>query len=165
MPPKPVELIEDILPAGPCVGCVEGGMEGGQPEGVLQGLVEQVQRIVATPPTPQPKPEAVGKPAAAPAPPAPVTVSKGVQLAKLIRQVIPTYPPLAKSARISGLVQLVGVISKDGTIKELRIISGHPLLAPAALEAVRQWVYRPTLLNGEPVEVIAPIDVHFKLGQ
>jgi protein TonB len=57
------------------------------------------------------------------------------------------------------------VIAKDGTIRQLQVISGHPLLANAALEAVRQWVYRPTILNGEPVEVIAPIDVVFTLGQ
>ena len=92
-------------------------------------------------------------------------VSGGVQMAKLIRKVIPIYPPLAKSARISGVVHLVGTIAKDGTIRNLQLISGHPLLARAAIEAVEQWVYQPTLLNGEPVEVIAPIDVSFTLSQ
>jgi protein TonB len=78
---------------------------------------------------------------------------------------IPEYPALAKAARISGVVHLIGIIARDGTIRNLQLVSGHPLLAHAAMEAVEQWVYRPTLLNGEPVEVIAPIDVYFTLGQ
>ena len=82
-----------------------------------------------------------------------IKVGGNVQSAKLVRQPRPVYPPLAKQARISGVVKLSAVISKDGTIKELQVISGHPLLVPAALEAVKQWVYQPTLLNGEPVEV------------
>jgi protein TonB len=98
-------------------------------------------------------------------PPGPIRVSGGVQLAKLVRKVIPEYPPLAKTARVSGVVHLLGVIAKDGTIQNLQVIGGHPLLTRAALEAVRQWIYQPTLLNGQPVEVIAPIDVNFTLGQ
>jgi len=78
---------------------------------------------------------------------------------------IPEYPPLAKSARISGVVHLIGIIGRDGTIRNLQLVSGHPLLARAALEAVQQWIYQPTLLSGEPVEVIAPIDVYFTLGR
>ena len=88
-----------------------------------------------------------------------------MQQAKLVRQPRPTYPPLAKQARIQGVVRLSAVIAKDGTIQELSVISGHPLLAPAALEAVRQWVYQPTTLNGEPVEVSTQIDVNFTLSQ
>jgi protein TonB len=94
-----------------------------------------------------------------------VSVSQGVQMAKLIRKVKPEYPALAKAARISGVVHLIGVIGKDGTIQNLQLISGHALLARAAIEAVRQWVYRPTLLSGQAVEVIAPIDVNFTLTQ
>jgi periplasmic protein TonB len=86
-------------------------------------------------------------------------------MAKLIRKVIPEYPPLAKAARISGVVHLMGTIAKDGTIRNLQLIGGHPILARAALEAVEQWVYEPTLLNGEPVEVIAPIEVDFTLAR
>jgi len=86
-------------------------------------------------------------------------------MAKLLRKIIPEYPSLAKVARVSGVVRLLGVIAKDGTIRNLQLVSGHPLLARAALEAVKQWVYQPTLLNGQPVEVIAPIDVNFTLGQ
>ncbi len=109
------------------------------------------------PPTPTPHPP---KPTSGP-----MRVSKGVQMAKLVKQVIPTYPPLAKNARISGVVHLVGIIAKDGTIRNLQLIDGHPLLARAAIEAVAQWVYKPTLLSGEPVEVICPIDVNFTLSQ
>lgn len=85
-------------------------------------------------------------------------------MAKLVKRVIPEYPSLAKTARVSGVVHLIGVIAKDGTIQHLQLISGHPILARAAMEAVRQWVYQPTLLNGQPVEVIAPIDVNFTLS-
>ncbi len=86
-------------------------------------------------------------------------------MAKLIRKVIPDYPTLARTARISGIVNLVGTIGKDGAIRNLQLVSGHPMLARAAMDAVKQWVYEPTLLNGEPVEVIAPIEVSFTLGR
>jgi periplasmic protein TonB len=99
------------------------------------------------------------------APSGPIRVGGDVQMAKLLKKIIPEYPALAKAARVSGMVRLLGVIAKDGTIRNLQLVSGHPLLARAALEAVKQWVYQPTLLNGQPVEVIAPIDVNFMLGQ
>ncbi len=96
---------------------------------------------------------------------APIRVGGSVQMAKLIRKVLPVYPALARTARISGVVHLMGIIGKDGTIRDLQLIGGHPMLAHAAMEAVEQWIYEPTLLNGEPVEVIAPIEVKFTLGQ
>ena len=82
----------------------------------------------------------------------------------LIRKVLPVYPALAKQMRLSGEVRLQGIIGRDGTIQKLEVISGHPLLVGAAIDAVKQWVYRPTTLNGEAVEVIAPIQVRFVLG-
>ena len=94
-----------------------------------------------------------------------IQVGGNVLEAKLVNRVMPVYPPLARQARISGTVRLEGIISRDGRVVNLQVISGHPLLINAAVEAVRQWVYRPTLLNGEAVEVIAPIDVHFTLAQ
>ena len=100
-----------------------------------------------------------------PPPSGPIRVSEGVQMAKLINRVMPIYPPLAKITHTSGVVHLIGIISKDGTIRDLKVISGHPLLTKAALDAVSQWVYKPTLLNNEAVEVIAPIDVNFTLSQ
>jgi protein TonB len=86
-------------------------------------------------------------------------------MAKLLRKVIPEYPALARSARISGVVRLIGTIGEDGAIRNLQLVSGHSLLARAAMEAVQQWIYKPTLLNGKPMEVIAPIEVTFSLGQ
>lgn len=88
-----------------------------------------------------------------------------VQTAKLINRVLPVYPALARQARVQGTVSLIAVIGTDGNVRELRVVSGHPLLVQAALQTVRQWVYKPTMLNGFPVEVESPIDVHFTLGQ
>jgi len=82
----------------------------------------------------------------------------------LVHQVKPLYPPIAMQARIQGTVVLQAVIGKDGTVQDLHLISGHPMLAPAAIEAVRQWRYRPYLLNDEPVEVDTQINVNFTLG-
>ena len=82
----------------------------------------------------------------------------------LVHQVKPQYPELAMKARIQGTVVLQAVIGKDGTVQDLRLVSGHPMLAPAAIEAVRQWRYRPYLLNSEPVEVDTQINVNFTLG-
>jgi periplasmic protein TonB len=82
----------------------------------------------------------------------------------LIRRVTPTYPPLARSARIQGPVVLFAVISKAGTIDNLRVVSGHPMLVPAAIAAVSQWRYRPYILNSEPIEVETQITVNFLLG-
>ena len=114
-------------------------------------------------------------PAAAPPPPpvkeapkaAPqrIRVGGNVQQANLIRKIQPVYPPLAKQARIQGVVHFTAIIGKDGTIQNLTLISGHPLLVEAARQAVSQWQYKPTLLNGEPVEVVTQIDVNFTLSQ
>jgi len=95
----------------------------------------------------------------------PITVTSDIQAAKLIRKVIPVYPRLAIAARISGTVHLTGIIGKDGLIQQLEVIDGPPMLVQAAVDAVRQWVYRPTLLSNKPVEVIAPINVNFTLSQ
>jgi protein TonB len=98
-----------------------------------------------------------------PDPPRIIRVSD-LRTAQLLHRVEPRYPTLARQARISGTVQLEGIIATDGHLRQLTVISGHPLLAPAALEAVRQWIYAPTVLNGAPVEVIAPILVTFHLN-
>jgi protein TonB len=87
-----------------------------------------------------------------------------VEQAKLIFKPSPEYPPLAKMARIQGTVRLEAIIAKDGPIQDLKVLSGHPLLVKSALDAVKQWRYQPTLLNGEPVEVITEIDVNFTLA-
>ena len=77
----------------------------------------------------------------------------------------PLYPPLARQTRISGTVRPHAIIAKNGTVEQLEVISGHPLLVQAALDAVRQWKYQPTTLNGEAVEVDTTIDVIFSLNQ
>ena len=95
--------------------------------------------------------------------PSRVRVGGAVQSANLISQVAPVYPPLAKQARIQGEVVLEAIIGREGDVTNLRVVSGHPLLVEAALTAARQWKYRPTLLNGQPVEVVSQVTVPFKL--
>jgi protein TonB len=95
----------------------------------------------------------------------PVRMGGAVSEANLIRRVQPLYPPLAKTTHVEGTVEFTATISKEGTIENLQLVRGHPLLVNAAREAILQWRYRPTLLNGEPVEVITDILVKFTLGQ
>ena len=165
VPKEIAQIKEEELPpatsgAVGVVGGVPGGVAGGTPGGVLGGIIGSVP--TAAPPPPPPPPVKKEGP---PPPPKRITIGGNVQQAKLVRQPKPVYPPLAKQARISGIVHLAAVISANGTIQDLKVISGHPLLIPAALEAVKQWVYQPTLLNGEPVEVQTQIDVNFTLSQ
>jgi protein TonB len=163
--PKEIATIkeEELPPAtsgvAGVVGGVPGGVAGGTPGGVLGGIIGSVPTAALPPPPPPPVK------AEKPKTPQRITIGGNVQQAKLVRQPKPVYPPLAKQARISGVVHLAAVISKDGTIQDLKVISGHPLLIPSAIEAVKQWVYQPTLLNGEPVEVSTQIDVNFTLSQ
>lgn len=110
----------------------------------------------ATPPPVPPPPSVVTKTQL-------VRQSAGVQAANLIHQVKPVYPPLAVKTRTQGMVVLEATISREGSIESLRVVSGHPLLTQAAIDAVRQWKYRPTMLSGEPVDVITTITVTFSL--
>jgi periplasmic protein TonB len=91
----------------------------------------------------------------------PIKVGGNLQAANLVKKVLPVYPELAKSAHLQGTVRFTALIAKDGTVRNLQLISGPPMLIQAATEAVKQWVYRPTLLNGEPVEVITQIEINF----
>ena len=109
--------------------------------------------------------ETVSRPPAPPSAPQRVPVTSTIEAAKLISRIQPIYPPLAIQARIQGRVVLHAIISKEGGVSELQVLSGHPLLVNAALDAVRQWRYRPTLLNGQAVEVETTITVSFVLGQ
>lgn len=152
--PKEVKIIkEDAAPpdmgAG-ITGGVPGGVAGGSMGGVIGGVIG-------------------GAGTAAPPPPKPTVtrtrVGGAVQAAKLVNRVQPVYPPLARQTRISGTVRLHAIIGKDGGVSQLSVESGHPLLVQSALDAVRQWRYQPTLLNGEPVEVDTEIDVIFSLAQ
>jgi TonB family protein len=107
--------------------------------------------------------------AVAPPPPKPAAPSRikqggNVTAASIITQTRPLYPPLARQARIQGNVVLHAIIDKDGKVAQLEVISGHPLLVQSALDAVKQWRYKPTLLNGDPVEVDTTITVTFTMG-
>ena len=133
---------------------VVGGVPGGMPGGTLGGVLGSIIAGAAAPPPPPPKPTT----------PKRIRVGGQVESARLIFQPKPEYPPLAKMARIQGTVRLEAIISKDGTIQDLKMISGHPLLVKSAIEAVSRWRYQPTLLNGEPVEVVTEIDVNFTLS-
>ena len=123
----------------------------------LVGAMPLPTRAVVQPPvaSPEKKPVANG----------PLKVSEGVQAARLLFGPRPAYPPLAKVARSQGVVRLEAIIAADGGIRNLRVVSGPPLLVDAALGAVRQWRYQPTLLNGVEVEVVTEIDVNFTLTQ
>jgi protein TonB len=151
--PEKVQMIKEeeapppVMSASGVVGGVPGGVPGGQMGGVIGGIISST-------------PVAVPKVAA----PQRVRVSQGVSQGLLVKKVQPTYPPLARQARIQGTVVLQAEISKDGTIENLRLISGHPMLAPAAIEAVKQWRYRPYMLNGEPVAVETTVMVNFTLS-
>ncbi len=151
--PQKVQMIKEeeapppVSSIGGVVGGVPGGVPGGQMGGVIGGIISSTPVAVPKVATPQR-----------------VRVSQGVSQGLLIHQIKPTYPPLARQARIQGSVMLQAVIAKDGTIQNLRLISGHPMLAPAAIEAVKQWRYKPYYLNGEPVEVETQITVNFTLS-
>jgi protein TonB len=147
--PEKVQMIkeEEAPPAmAGVMGGVPGGVPGGQMGGVIGGIINSTAAIpkVATPQR--------------------VRVSQGVSSGLLIKKVQPNYPPLARQARIQGQVVLQAEISKEGTIQNLQLISGHPMLAPAAIEAVKQWRYKPYLLNGEPVAVDTQVVVNFTLS-
>ncbi len=156
--PKEIAMIkeEDLPPpvSAGVVGGVPGGMAGGSPGGVIGGIISSTP--VAPPPPPPPKPVEAA--------PKRIRVGGQVQSAMAISRPNPVYPPLAKQARIQGTVRLEAEISKTGTIESLKVVSGHPLLVQAALDAVKQWRYKPTILNNEPVAVATTIDVNFTLS-
>jgi protein TonB len=133
-------------------------------EAVLRVTV--VPQVNASGPLPPPAP--VPPSAAAvtmPVPPGTIRVGGNLQSNKIVDKATPVYPPLAKQARIQGVVKLTVHIGADGTVKDIQLLSGHPLLVEAAVDAVKQWVYQPTLLNGNPVDVITDVDVNFTLSQ
>ena len=101
----------------------------------------------------------------APKPVVKVFRTSSILQGSLIRRVEPTYPPLARQARIQGSVVLAAVISKAGTIENLKLLSGHPMLVRAAIDAVSQWRYQPYILNGDVIEVDTQITVNFVLGE
>jgi protein TonB len=150
--PQKVQMIKEEeappdMGAGGVPGGVPGGIPGGSTGGVMGGILSSQPVAVPKVATPQR-----------------IRVSTGVSSGLLIKKVTPNYPPLARQARIQGKVILQAEISKEGTIQNLQLISGHAMLAPAAIEAVKQWRYKPYLLNGEPVAVETQVEVNFSLS-
>lgn len=152
--PQKVQMIKEeeapppMAATGGVVGGVPGGIPGGQLGGVIGGIVNSANLSAV--------------PKFVPVTPQRVRI-QGVTKGLLIHRVEPPYPPLAKSARVQGDVVLSAVINTNGEITNLQLVSGHPMLVPAALAAVRQWRYKPYLLNGQPVEVETTITVIFAL--
>ena len=146
-PPPPVDT------TGGVVGGVPGGVVGGVPGGVLSEVLGSTRSVPVLAKTPEPTP--IKR----------IRVASRVAEANLIHDVAPQYPPEAGRARIEGTVVLMAVIGKDGSVQDVRVESGLPLLAQAAMDAVKQWRYRPYLLNGEPVEVDSRITINFTLSR
>ena len=155
--PQKVQVIKEeeapppMAATGGVVGGVPGGIPGGQLGGVIGGIVNATSNLSAVPKF-------------APVQPQRVRISQGVTKGLLIRRVEPTYPTLARSARVQGEVVLSAIISITGEIENLQLVSGHPMLVPSALAAVKQWRYKPYLLNGQPTEVETTITVIFTLS-
>ena len=128
-------------PADGVTGNIATGPQGGVYSGVVAGV-----------PGPIPFPRRI-------------RVSQGVTQALVVSKVQPEYPADAKDQRIQGEVRLAVTVDKDGNVYKVELISGHPLLAPPAMEAVRQWKYKPYLLNGQPIEVETSVTVNFTLAE
>ncbi len=151
--PQTVKMIKEEeappqMSAGGVIGGVEGGVPGGQAGGVIGSLLSSTTHssapVVAVPKR--------------------LRISSGITEGMLTRRIEPTYPPIAERARVQGTVQLKAIISREGVIENLQLVSGHPLLVPAAMDAVKQWRYRPYILNGEPLEVETIVIVNFHLN-
>jgi periplasmic protein TonB len=145
-PPSPVDT------TGGVVGGVPGGVVGGVPDGVLNDVLSSTGRMPVIAKTPDPTPKRM-------------RIASRVAEANLIHDVAPTYPPEAGRARIEGTVVLLAVIGKDGTVRDVQVMRGVPVLAQAAIDAVKQWRYRPYLVNGEPVEVDSQITINFTVSR
>lgn len=158
--PAQVATIKDLQTiVEPSTGSgVVGGVPGGVPGGVMGGVIGGI--LIAAPPPPPPPPP----PADVPKPPTRIRIGGNVQAALLIHEVKPVYPMVARQARVGGVVELKAIIGRDGTVQNLVLVSGQPLLVEAAMNAVKQWVYKPTYLDGVPVEVVTEVSVNFHLS-
>jgi periplasmic protein TonB len=154
--PQKVQMIREeeapppMAATGGVVGGVPGGIPGGQVGGVIGGIINATSSLAAVPKF-------------VPVAPQRVRISQGVTKGLLVHRVEPAYPTLARAARVQGEVVLSAIIDANGQITNLQLVSGHPMLVPAALAAVREWRYKPYLLNGQPVEVETTITVIFSL--
>jgi protein TonB len=145
----PKEIIAEVpAPATGVSEGVPGGVEGGIPGGTIGGVVGG---LPSAPPPPPPPPSA------------PVRVGGNIKAPTKTRNVNPVYPPIAQSARVQGVVIIEATIGPDGRVKDAKVLRSIPLLDQAALDAVKQWQFTPTLLNGVPVPVIMTVTVNFTL--
>ena len=165
-PTKPPERIPDpsTVQSRPVVSAVTG-VPGGVPGGVVGGVPGGVagSRGDDAPPPPPPPPPPKPEPTPTPPPPKQIKVSGGVLQGSALRRVQPQYPPIAKAARAAGAVQVQVTISEEGRVIDAQVVSGHPLLRDAALQAARQWVFKPTELSGVPVKVQGILTFNFTL--
>ena len=158
--PKEVARVieEPVMPDTGVVGGVPGGMPGGLPGGVLGGILSSNSNAspppAVVPPPPPPPPKALS-------PAEPVRVGGVVREPHVTKLVPPIYPKLARQARVTGTVVLEAIVTVEGKVAEIKVVSGHPLLVQAAMDCVKQWEYEPTLLNGVPTAVILTAKVHF----
>lgn len=154
--PQKVQIVREeeapppMSATGGVVGGVPGGIPGGQVGGVIGGIINATSSLAVVPKF-------------VPVVPQRVRISQGVTKGLLIHRVEPAYPTLARAARVQGEVVLSAIIDTTGQITNLQLVSGHPMLVPAAFAAVRDWRYKPYLLNGQPVEVETMITVIFSL--
>jgi protein TonB len=158
VPTKSVATAATELPAPPVNG-VAGGIPGGIPEGQAGGAIGGILGFLPNS-APPPPPAAATEPANARR----IHMGGSVEASLLLHKVTPVYPQSAKDARIGGVVRMKAIIGRQGDVEDLIVLSGDPMLIPAAEDAVKQWVYKPTYLNGAPVEVVTEIDVRFQLA-
>jgi protein TonB len=152
--PKVVKMIKEEEAPPPAMGVaggVVGGIPGGQSGGVIGSLISAANHSSTAP-----KAEEIPKR---------LVVSQGVSLGMLQSKIEPVYPMIAKRARVQGTVTLRAIISTQGTIESLQVIDGHPILVSAAVDAVKQWRYKPYMLSGQPVEVETTVFVNFHLDR
>jgi periplasmic protein TonB len=156
MPAQPQKIIDEPTIGSTSEIAVPGGIGSGPASALLAGVLSvapEIPRPIVKPSEPKPPLEEVKR----------IRVSS-LDPGHLIHMVQPVFPQIAKTAHIEGTVELSAVIGTDGHVRELNVISGHPLLRKAALDAVRLWIYKPPVLNGESVEIVAPIAVIFRLN-
>lgn len=150
--PQQIKMIKEEEAPPPMAGGVAGGVVGGVPGGQMGGVIGSL--VSATAHTSAP----------AVATPKRLRVSTGISEGMLVQKIEPQYPVIAQRAHVQGTVQLKAIISREGAIENLQLVNGHPLLVQAAIDAVKQWRYRPYVLNGEPLEVETIVNVNFHLN-
>jgi len=146
---------EPVGPPAEVVGALPGGLPGGVAGGVLGNVLSATGNGNGLLPPPPPPPPKVTVPTG------PVRVGGAVREPRIIKVSAPVYPPIASKARVSGTVVMEAILTEDGTVDKIRVISGHPLLVEAAMECLKHWKYEPTLLNGIPVRVMLTAKVNF----